>query len=317
MEEAKKSMTHWLIGGILLFVGAMVIVALVIIYSQADSVTTTTEVSNVDPVIDSVFVSSSANGGTNSYTSGIVLTAGTTKTVHVNGVVSDANGATDISQVNVLFYRSAVTDACSTDDNDCYQIVGCTLSNPTSTTKDYNCQVPLQYYADATDGNSASYSAQNWLARVTVADTSSATDIDETNTVEVNTLLALTIPSSITYNCDGSCTNNESTSDTTNEEMTITQQGNDAADVNVSGSDMTCTTLGSIPFGNQEWSLTDVVYESGTDLTGSAVDTDLAVGLQTGSSVTKTLYWNVSVPYNATGTCTGSNTITAIAAAHS
>lgn len=128
-------------------------------------------------------------------------------------------------------------------------------------------------------------------------------------------MLGLNIPTAIAY---GSFGLGASTTASTNQEMVITQKGNDEADVEVSGVAMTCDTIGEIPVGNQQWSLTDVDHGgSGTaNLTGTAADTELHVAYRTDDVTpnTKTLYWNIVIPDTGVkGLCTGTNTIGVIA----
>jgi len=97
--------------------------------------------------------------------------------------------------------------------------------------------------------------------------------------------------------------------------MNIVQYGNDEADVEVSGTAMPCTGLGSLGVGSQRWSLTDVDWTSSNAVTleSTATDTDLYVGYRTDGVVSEDLFWNINVPYGNVGTCTGTNTITALA----
>lgn len=307
-----------------MLIGVFVIIALVMVNSQADSVSTTTVVGNVAPTVESVFISSTANAKVDSYAGGAIndLTAGGATTIHINGVVQDLNGRDDITGVSASFRRSGIAlNTCDNDagvadapdNNNCYLVPTCTLTNNANTDqKEYDCAIAIQYYADATDAVSAN-AAENWVVLVDVTDgTASAQDTSLTK--EMETMMALTIPSSINY---GTLALGATTSAANNQEQTISQAGNDVADVNVSGTVMTCDIRGSIAVGNQEWALTDVPYGdlASTDLTGLAVDTNLGVPLRTSDTVntSKILYWNIGIPSSGVeGTCTGTNTITAI-----
>ena len=321
-DQNKNSLT-WVLGGALVLIGIFVIVGMVLRRSQADDVETTTTVPNVDPTISSVYISSSADGGADSFGSGINLTTGGTKTIHVNGVVEDLNGAADITNVNVMFYRSDVSGgaACTDDNNDCYKNWTCdTAAGSTSNRLTYNCPIALQYYTDSTDGSGPNgVAGTNWIARVAVTD-GSATTTNSTNTVEVNTSMALTIPTTIQY---GSLALGAETTDSNNQEMSIVQNGNKVTDVEVStAAAMTCAR-GTIPIANQEWSLTDVSYGSGTDLSSSAADTNIGINTNVddsdGSATnpsdgTRSIYWNIAIPSSGIeGSCTGTTVITAIA----
>jgi hypothetical protein len=203
---------------------------------------------------------------------------------------------------------------CSADNNNCYKVPVCTLANDTSITKTYDCQIDLQYYADSTDAGGR-FADENWVADVQVWDKSGAGQINNSVTKEIATILSVDIPSSISYG--NSFSLGQKTTSADNQEMVITQTGNDETDVQVSGTDMTCS-LGSIPAGNQKWALSDVGYTSGssTPLTHSSDNTFIDVGYRDNdnASTTKTLYWNLGIPDSGVkGNCVGANTIVAIA----
>jgi hypothetical protein len=324
MSEFKNSSAlPWILGGALVLIGLFVLIALVSVRSQADSVTTTTTVTNSNPVVDSVYVNDASgtytSGTYNSGTTPITLTAGTTKTVYVSGKVTDANGvgssyATgDLNDIKAEVYSSATTSACTADNNNCYRVTGCTIAAATATQVNYDCQFALQYYADSSSAGGPN-SANTWQVTVTATDDATATGASTITTPEIGTLLALSIPATINY---GTLTRAEKTTNSTNQAMTITQYGNDSADVEVSGTAMSCSTIGDIAIGDQEWALTDLSHSAGgsTNLTGSAVDTNFGIAYRTndGAALTKDLYWNVEMPVAVSGTCTGTNTITAIA----
>ena len=308
------SLLHWMLGGaltiILVLVGALVYVS-----SQADTVTTETEITNTAPAVDSVFISDATNGLADDYPGGTITpTAGATKTLNINGVVSDANGTADIASVKMAFYRSGATNgsACTADQNDCYPVVGCALSADTSTTQKYNCAITVQFWADSTDAGGR-FAAEDWQVYVEVEDLAVTTGSNNAVSKEMGTLLSVNIPASISYGTFGL---GSTTTNANNQEMIITQKGNDQADVEVSGTAMTCTDIGTIPVGNQEWALTDIGHGTGSDLTGIAADTNLAVGYRDEdlTDVTKTLYWNIEVPATGVkGTCSGTNTVSVIA----
>jgi hypothetical protein len=312
-DTQNSSFFHWLMGGALALIGLFVTASLVLINSQAlQNVNMTANVPNSAPTIDTVYASTAANGETDNFGSGVVLVSASTKDVHINGHVSDANGYQDITTVSLVFYRSGVTNgsSCTADNNDCYQNASCTLSSGSGNTEDYDCLVSLQFYTDGTDASSQ-YAAQNWIAQVTVDD-GTTTDVDSTKTVEVNTLLSLTIPD-IDF---GNLTADTSTTADNNAEQTVTQAGNDSGDLEVSmtADGLTCATRGTIPKANVKWSLTDVAYAEGASLTGSAVDTNFALAERTidGTPKTKIMYWNIATG-DSEGACTGTVQMTAIA----
>jgi hypothetical protein len=315
-KKTQSNIIHYLLGGFLFVILALVL-AIAYIGSQAESIPTQTEISNASPAVDSVYISNSANGEVDDYSGGtIVPVSGDVKTLHINGVVSDANGTEDISTTTMVFYRSGASGgaSCSADNNDCYKVSTCVFSADTDTTKKYNCQISIQYYTDSTDAGGR-FQNENWVVDVKVYDLSSSSGSNNSVTKEMGTILSLNIPTTINY---GSFGLGDQTTNANNKEMEIAQTGNDEADVQVSGTVMDCTGSNSdIPIGNQKWSLVDVGYASGstTPLTGASDNTFLNVGYRDNdaTNVTKTLYWNIGIPsVGVKGDCTGSNTITVI-----
>lgn len=315
----------WVLGGALILIGIFVSILLVSVNSQADSVTTQTTVTNVAPTVDTLVLKD--NGSTVAANGTLTLNAGTTESVTITGTVSDDNGVGttyangDISDIEgELYLTSLGVGGCasgSTDNNQCYFTNGaanCTLGAQVDTTTiNYTCSFSVQYYADGTLAGAVA-AADTWTASVKVIDDSSSS-ATSTQAFEIGTLLALSIPATIDY---GTLAREQSTTNANNVEMSITQYGNDQADVEVSGGAMTCSVVGSIAVGAQKWSLTDLSAAAGgvTALSGVATDTNFAIGYRTNdaSALSKILYWNIVMPDVASGTCTGTNTITAIAA---
>jgi hypothetical protein len=323
---------HWILGVALLMIGVFVVVTLVMVNSQADDVTADVTISNVAPSVDSVFVNDAEYdmvddyGGPGGALSG-VISAGSTGTFHVNGVISDENGIDDIEGFSVDFTRFDLTleeeESCFDDEDTTptfcyhnYDDTNCTIDDTygDSTQARYDCEFTIWYVIHATDANADVYSADYWELEVAVEDEE---DVDEEYyALEMETVLALDIPSTLSF---GTLALGESTTTGNNQEMSITQYGNDDADVQVSMSDdMDCDgSTTDIPKGNVEWSLTDVASGSGTYLTSSSVDTSfnlVAVATVDQVPLSKILYWNIAIPDTGVeGTCTGATTITAIA----
>ena len=319
MSSKDTSSLHWILGAALLLIGLFVVVALVSVNSQADTVNTQTDVTNNAPTVEDVFINDAAFTFADSYGGGTIntLVAGGQKSIYITGNARDTNGRGDIKTISAVFYRTAVGDGCSPDSNDCYGVASCGTQNDTEgdlEVLEYSCPINLDYWADSTD-TGGPYAGTTWTVKVNIEDNGGLSGSDSSVTKTMQTLLALNIPTSINY---GTLSKGQSTTSLNNKTQTMTQQGNDEADVEVSSSaDMTCTNTGTIPVANQEWSLTDEDHSHGsmTDLSGSATDTNLAVGYKTAGDVTVDLYWNIELPaQDISGTCTGTTTVTAIAA---
>jgi hypothetical protein len=309
---------HWVLGLILLAGVVFVLVSLIVPNTQGDDITTSASIQNVTPSIDSVYISDDQYGMADDYSGGTItgLNSGSTKTVHVNGVVSDDNGFDDIFQVSVVLFRTTKTSSCSADKNDCYSgntSASCSLNTAygDSIQAQYDCEFALEYFIDGTDSNSAN-SGDEWTVEVIVEDDDAETDTDTTVTKDIETLLSLNIPATIDF---GTLALGASTTDANNVEMSITQYGNVNADVEVSGASLTCDSSdGVIPLGNIEWSLSDVGYGSQNDLTGSAVDTNFGIATRTdeASPLIKKLYWEILIPTTGVeGDCSGTTVVTA------
>ena len=320
MDNTKA--VHWILGVALLMIGVFVVAALVMVNSQADDVTTSATIDNVAPSVDNVYLNDDGSAS-DTYTSGTVtLSAGTTKTFHIAGIVSDTNGDEDISKVAVEFYRTPVGSGCSADKNDCYKDdtdTNCSLNSAygDSTQAFFDCTFSLEHYADATDSESDNYSGSSWTAWVRVIDNDTTTDTDSTTTTDIATLRSLSIPATISFGTmalGAATTSGEGAG--SNVQMSIANYGNDNSDVEVSGANLSCTgSTEPIPMANVEWSLSDVGMDSGTDMTGSAVDTNFGIAAQTvdGPDTVKKLYWNIQIPTTGVeGTCSGTTTITSI-----
>ena len=307
--------TNIKIFGTLISVSFLLIVGLVIRYTGAADVATTAEITNEPPTVDTIRFSTTAYGADDLTSSGILPNVGTDRTIHINGVMSDANGENDIasSTINLVFHKTTSTNICLADNNDCYVINSCdtNYTDGDDTQIAYNCEVPIQYFIDATDAASI-YAEDTWTAYVAVEDLATAQGT-LTATIEVNSLLALNLPDAIDY---GTRTLGEVSSSTTNVETTITQRGNTKADVQVSGGNMACTALGSLATSTQAWALTSVGHTASTILTDTLVATERNIDLRTDESneLDVNLYWNIAIPASGVkGTCTGSNTIAVIA----
>ena len=315
----------YVLGGALVLIGLFVVILLVSVNSQADSVSTSTTVTNVAPTVDTLVLKD--NGTTVALNGTATLNAGTTETMTLTGTVSDDNGvstslaAGDLAKIKASLYvnGTSCTASASGDKNNCYYqddvTANCVLGAVTdSTTIAYTCTFTPDFFADSTSIGGTS-PAGKWTSWVYVED-DAGLSTSSTQDFEMGTLLALSIPSTISY---GTLTREQSTTNSNNIEMTITQYGNDQADVELSSATaMSCSVIGTIPVANQKWSLTDLSAGATgvTALSGTAADTNIAVGYQTvdATPVTKILYWNIVMPAVVTGSCTGTNVVSAIAA---
>ncbi|OGG62438.1 hypothetical protein A3C87_02430 [Candidatus Kaiserbacteria bacterium RIFCSPHIGHO2_02_FULL_49_34] len=301
----------------LIAVSFVLIVGIVLRYTGAADVATTAEIQNEPPTIDTVRYSTTAYGADNLSISGILPNIGTDRVVHINGQVTDLNGENDIasSTLSLNFYRISKSIGCVTDKNDCYRVIPCDTSyiEGDDTQIAYDCPVSLAYWVDATDSASA-YGSDTWVAHVTVSDVAGL-QTQSAATIEVNSLLALNLPEAIDY---GTRSLGEVSSSTTNIETIITQRGNTKADVQLSGSNMGCSAIGTLATSTQAWALESVGHTASTILTDTLTAAKRNILLRTDESneLSANLYWNIAIPTSGVkGTCTGANTIAVIAKA--
>jgi len=295
----------------------ILIVGIVVRYTGAADVTATAEITNTAPTVDTIRVATTAYATDNLTSGGILPNVGTSRTVHINGQISDANGENDIasSSLALVFHKTSSTNTCTVDNNDCYRITTCDTiyTDGDDTQISYNCEAPLAYWIDATDAAST-YSSDTWTAYVAVNDLT-ASQGTLSATIEVNSLLALNLPDAIDY---GTRSLGEQSSSTTNIETVLTQRGNAKTDVQVSGTNMNCNVLGTLATSSQKWSLTDVGTASSTTLTDVLVATERNINLRIDETneLAANLYWNIAIPASGVkGLCTGANTILIIAQA--
>jgi hypothetical protein len=260
--------------------------------------------SNSLPVASGVNIENSASSFT--------LTENTTTELDCVGTVTDANGFADITSVQADFYRTSIGTGGGGDANNYYQSVGdseCVPSGGSGNSETYTCTFNIEYYADPTDSGSPN-SSDDWTCLMTPSDTvgSGTTDSD---TIEINSLTALDVTSSISYG------NLDPNTDTglTNQVTTITNTGNRDMDPELHGKNLT-NGPDLIHVSNQRYSDTAFTYPTGsTALLGiqNPATINLTLPQRTGTVVTDDLFWGIGVPDGTpVGTYTGTNTFTAV-----
>lgn len=313
--------THWVLGGALLLIGLFVVIALVLTRSQADTPSTLLDIDNEPPTISAVkLCSGTGNPSGCSHVGAVTLTGGTTTLYSISGTMSDPNGFSDIDTFEGRYYRSAMGAACAADVNNCYvrsYPATCTLASTSSTAGTFDCAVALEHYADATDSGSftteGAYPTHHWVVRAYAEDQANAnTSLTATN--EINSLRDLSACASINY---GTLGNGSASS--TGVACDITNDGNVDIDIEISGTAMTCT-VGSIPVGNQLADITNGSYASmaasGTHdpyTIAATTYSDIVLNKRTAAVVTDDLYHTITVPFAVSGSCSGTNTISAVA----
>jgi len=278
----------------------------------------TTIFSNTAPTVGSVTLTDS--DGEN-----IDLNEGTTKQVWVTALVTDAQGCSTISSVigKIFHNASENPDLClAQDDNNCYYNISCSINASVNdctgegdNDAQYKCMIDMQFHADPTDTDSP-WDGEHWDSWMKATDSGSLSGTNQTTgIVEVITLRALNITATINYPTLTPGQNTEST----NQETTVTNTGNSAIDVKLSGTDMTWSS-NTIDTSYQKYSLSPFDYNSGgitlKEGPGSYdnVNAVLPKPTESPSNSSDIFYWGLGVPspMPAGGPYQGTNTFEAI-----
>ena len=286
---------------------------------EADEASSSASVTNALPVASSVSIDSGA--------ASVTLTEATTKTVTATFTVTDNNGCEDIdshatNDTVAVLYRTNVTGGagCTPDALNCYsmscsQDAGSCTAGGADLAATYTCTASVQFYADATDAGT--YITTDWTATATPRDNAGTDGTTAADTIEMDTLTALNVTTTIAYGALALGANTTTTDQTT----VVTNTGNnDPIDIQLDGYgaidgdgySMTCT-IGTIIIGNERYSLT-----AATDWSTKTLLTDTAANVSTfnlakGASSTKNVYWGFGMPSTGVGgSCTGKVNFTAI-----
>jgi|GEM_PF-5984195 len=189
---------------------------------------------NESPTITNI----NLNAGSN-----IDLIENATTSITATTTVSDSNTYADITSVIGRLYRSGVTSTenCTTDANNCTPTTTCATSSCSSNDCTATCSFDLWFIAEPTDTDS-DWDAEHWVAWMQVTDSQSATGTatNSSQTVDVNTLLALEMgPGGIDY---GELSVGQSI-DPLSKLLVATTTGNTAINANISGTDLYNDTI--------------------------------------------------------------------------
>ena len=298
---------------------AVLIIAAALVFSAnlvlADTATTTVTVTNAPPTLTGLNFNAGAD---------ITLVENADVTAYATATVTDTNGCSTLTGFTGKVYNDATNSAgspCTSNDNSCYvksctQVAG-SCTGGADTTAVYVCEFNLWYIANPTDPGSAN-ATDIWVFAATSTDgIDNGTATNSTETVEINSLLALDVTALIPY---GSLAPGTDTA-AVNQTAVITNTGNAPQDDELSSSqaDGLCTDYGTcagdtIAPEDQEYSLTSFTYGAGTDLTAVAaeVETNLAKATATTTPSTDDTFWGIQIQSGqAPGSYTGQNTFTA------
>jgi photosystem II stability/assembly factor-like uncharacterized protein len=242
--------------------------------------------------------------------SSITLTEDSTTAVSCTATVTDGNGCATITGATAKIFRTGMTAGCASAPENCY-VPTCTQNSGSCSgggdlDATYTCPISLEYYADPTDTGSP-FASDDWTCTVTPSDNVGA-GTSGSGTTEINSLFAVKIPDGY-VNDFGVVERGTNTADF-NQNATLKNSGNRNMDLEVSGSDWTCT-VGSVSVGNVKYQALEFDFNSGGTTLSS---TPTLFGLNVCPACYVDTYWGFAAPAaNARGTCSGSATLNPVA----
>jgi hypothetical protein len=223
--------------------------------------------------------------------------------VSATGTVSDLNGYADLVAATSTIFRSGVGESCSLDNNNCY-ISGnslCSFSNCAGNSCDVTCTADIYYHADPTD--IGTFAGETWRALLAVSDLGGSVATATAPSIDLITLHAISVDSSINY---GSLLVGSST-ESYNATTTVQNLGNGALDIAVEGTDLTDGASSVIPVAEQIFATSTFTYGScvfcSTLSTAPAnYELSLAKPASTTPAITDEVFWGIEVPIGVAGT---------------
>lgn len=260
------------------------------------NVTTRANITNAAPEILSVLISQD-----------ITLNAGGTKIVYCNASIRDWNGWTDVIFVNATFFHETSSHEAINNGSVHYTNASCeNTGNDGEFITEYSCSFEVVHYA--LNGS--------WTCNVTAEDSFFFTD-SLANTTTINELYALNVTDTIDY---GDLNVTDTSADIP---ATITNIGNMNINVSVLGYGLTqgdgwglvCEQGSNITVENQRFAIAPAIdWLSKTPLQETNQDMSITLNRRNDSApVTFTTYWQLYVPPNPFGLCTGTIMFTATA----
>lgn len=258
------------------------------------TVQTRVNITNSKPVVTSLVIYQETNLSLRN----ITLNAGSTRIVTCNATIRDYNGFSDVTGVNATLYHSTNLSTDPDDNNTHYTNTTCVAGSGSGYFVDYACTFDVYYYA--LNGT--------WSCNVTAKDSYNKTG-SSVNTTTFYPVYALNVTEGIDF---GNVSVEEYSE---NKTADITNFGNMAINISVEGYGVTrgdglamnCTN-GNISVSNLKFSNADVDWASKIALsqTPQAVP-GVTIPKQTipNTLMTNTTYWQLYIPPNPGGNCTG------------
>lgn len=267
----------------------------------------------VPPIANNITITSTTGG---QYISNFNLIEDSTSNIYLRGSFTDGDGCNDVNlngEIDAVLYRSSLVDAekCHANNYSCYRgklttgdcvVTGCDAGD--EIVAYYECSLPVEYYADATDVGP--YVDDNWVGYIEIKDGSSATSSVQ-NGVEINSLAAISFNGLLNY---GIMSLGATSSIQT---IQIRNVGNVTTDLTISGTDMLCSS-GKVPIANQHYSLVSTTtYENSQPIGLLATVAEINLPKFNGNASVANVYFQVQMATSSiAGTCNGNTTLGAI-----
>ncbi|MGV8085991.1 MAG: hypothetical protein ACP5N1_00015 [Candidatus Woesearchaeota archaeon] len=270
------------------------------------TVQTFVNITNAKPEVLNVTIYESANFSLRN----ITVNAGSFKTIFCNATVRDWNGFNDIVYVNASLWHMFTSFSDSSDDNNThYTNSSCVLNSSISSTVGfYVCSFDVWYYSN--NGT--------WACNVSTLDTLNKTG-SGFNTTIFYPVYSLNVTDGVNF---GNVAVEDYSLDV---DANVTNLGNMAINLSVEGYGsrrgdglaMNCSLSGNITVSNERFALSSgVAFGSKTSLASTSVlVSDLTMPKQTlhNTYIVNSTYWQLYIPPNPAGNCTGYVIFTALA----
>jgi hypothetical protein len=287
--------------GIVLLITFFSIVGFVSSYNfEYVNVTSRVNITNSMPNVTYVVVGAPAP-------TNVTLNAGATRLVQCNATVRDFNGYNDVTNLNATFYYFLNASEQADDRNEHYKNTSCNRTNGNGFFANYTCNFDVYYFA---------YNG-TWTCNVTAIDNYGYV-ASGNNTTRINPLYALNVTDIIDY---GNLSVLETSANIT---ATVTNFGNMNINVSVlgygavqgDGLGLICQYGNNISIQYEKFSSNIATeYANKTALATTNKDMASTILRQTDDNTAVTLdtYWQLYVPPNPFGLCTGTVRFTATA----
>jgi hypothetical protein len=236
----------------------------------------------------------------------ILLVEGTTTTVYASSTVTDYNGFADLASATSTIYLSSVGPACTSANQNCYQIssTSCSFSSCASNSCLLQCHANIYYFAEPTDASSTNYATTSttWTATMAVTDNEGLKDTETGIGQDLDTLYGLEVSQG---NIPFATSTPNSDTGRTVATTTVNNTGNSPISVDLSGTNLQDNTLTySIPVGQIKVASSTFQYAScslcqvlqGATGPATKVNVNIPRPVSTSTTPSQDLYWGIAIP---------------------